>query len=549
MSEQEGKSPFDLGKLGGIVNSKRVTRRGVLQGAAALGALAALGPVAASCGSSSDSGSSASPSAASGPKKGGHIRSAIGGGSAKDTLDAHLSTTETQISSQWQIYDALMGWDQEHKLVNLLAESYEPNADATVHTVKLKSGLTFSDGKSVTADDVVFSFQRILDPKTAAIGKETLTGLKPSGIKKIDDLTVQFSLDQTNVIFFEALAYYNNAIVPVGYAPKGMNGAIGTGPWIVTSFDPGQQMEFKANPSYWGDGPYAEQLTMIEFADPTAKMNALLGGTCDHLAIVDASQAGVIQSSPGMKLLEAKTGGWDPMTMRVDVKPFDDVRVRQAFRLIVDRQQIIDQAKGGYGWLGNDMYAPFDPGYPSDLPQRVQDLEQAKSLLKQAGYDNDLAVELVCSTATGAGDVQAAQVFSQQAKQAGVTVNVKKVDPSVFYGDDYLKWTFAYDFWATRNYLPQTQVGTMPGAVYNETHWDDKEWVAIVQEAFKTVDEAARNELVSQASAIEYERGGYIITDFHVMLDAYSDTLSGLTPDNWGAESACKNRYNLMYFV
>ena len=157
------------------------------------------------------------------------------------------------------------------------------------------------------------------------------------------------------------------------------------------------------------------------------------------------------------------------------------------------------------------MYAPFDPGYPKDLPQREQDLEQAKSLLKQAGYDNDLTVELVCSTATGGGGVQAAQVFAQQAKDAGVTVKVNKVDPSVFYGSDYLKWTFAMDFWATRNYLPQTALGTQPGAPYNETHWNDPKWLGIVKEAFKTVDDTKRNELITEAMTIEYETGGNIV--------------------------------------
>ena len=220
VSDQEGKAGFDLSKIDEVINSHKYTRRTVLKGAAAAGALAAVGPVLSACGSSSPSSSSSSPAAA-GPTKGGHIRSGIGGGSAKDTLDAHLPTSEVQIGTQWQIYDALLGWDATHKLVNLLAESYEPNADGTKFQVKLKSGLQFHNGKSVTADDVVYSFQRILNPKTAAVGASDLVGLKASGIKKVDDLTVSFELSSPNVIFYEALADYRNAIVPVGYDPKG----------------------------------------------------------------------------------------------------------------------------------------------------------------------------------------------------------------------------------------------------------------------------------------------------------------------------------------
>ena len=470
VSDQEGKAGFDLSKIDEAINSHKYTRRTVLKGAVAAGALAAVGPVLSACGSSGSSSASGSPSAAAGPKKGGHIRSGVGGGSAKDTLDAHLPTSEVQIGTQWQVYDSLLGWDQQHKLVMLLAESYEPNADGTQHTVKLKSGLTFHDGKPVTADDVVYSFQRILNPKTAAVGSSSLTGLKASGIKKVDDLTVTFQLASPNVIFYEALAYYPNAIVPVGYAPKGMTGAVGTGPWKVTGFEPGVQTEFAANTNYWGTGPYADQLTMIEFADPTAKLNALLGGTVDHITLLESAQASVIKSNPAMELLQAKSGGWDPFTMRIDQKPFNDVRVRQAFRLIVDRQQMIDQAKGGYAWLGNDMYAPFDPGYPKDVTQRVQDIAQAKSLLAAAGYGSGLTVQLTTSTAVGAADVAAAQVFAQQANSPASRSTSTRSTPSVFYGTDYLKWTFAQDFWATRNYLPQVQDGTAPTAPFNETH-------------------------------------------------------------------------------
>jgi peptide/nickel transport system substrate-binding protein len=550
VSDKDKNSGFDVGEIHDIVHEKRVTRRDVLKGAAAVGAVAAFGSVASACGSSSsESSASPSASAASGPKKGGALRVGIGGGSAKDTLDAQISTTETQIDYQFLIYDSLMGWDPEHKIVMLLAEEYSPNADGSVHTVKLKSGLTFHDGSPVNADAVVYSFNRILDPKTAAAGKDQLKGLTASGIKKIDDLTVEFTLDKPNVIFYEALAYYNNAVVPIDYAPKGADGAIGSGPWVVTSFSPGQQLELKANPDYFGDVPYLDTLTLISFADPTAKLNALLGGTVDYMTLLDSAQVGTMQATPGFKVLEAKTGGWNPFTMRVDTKPFDDEKVRQAFRLIVDRQQMIDQAKGGYSWLGNDMYSPFDPGYAKDLPQRVQDLEQAKSLLKSAGYDNNLTVELICSTATGAGDVQAAQVFAQQAKGAGVKVHVKQVDPSVFYGDDYLKWVFAMDFWGYRNYLPQASIGSYPGGVWNETHWDDPEWIKLYDEAMKTVDDTKRNELITQASTIEYDKGGYIIYQFNKLLDAYTDKLGGAIPDNWGAEAANKLRFNLMYFV
>ena len=219
--------------------------------------------------------------------------------------------------------------------------------------------------------------------------------------------------------------------------------------------------------------------------------------------------------------------------MRIDVKPFSDVRVRQAFRLIVDRQQMIQLAYNTFGALGNDMYAPFDPGTPK-LPQRVQDLAQAKSLLKQAGYAG-LTVQLVTSAgALGADEVAAATVFAEQAKGAGVTVNMNKVDSSVFYGKQYLTWPFAQDFWYTRNYLAQAGQATMPGAPYNETHWKNAKWLAIVKQALGTVDETKRNQLIGEAQTIEYNEGGYIIWAFRNQVAAYSSKIAGVNPSKLG---------------
>jgi len=542
VSDQEGKSSFDLGKLGEIANSKRVTRRGVLQGAAAAGALVALGPVASACGGSSDTGTSASPSAAA--KKGGSLRVGIVGGSAKDTADPHMASFEPDIAIQYCVYEGLTAFDQQALVSNRLAEEIASNTDGSVWTCRLKPDLTWQDGKPVTAADVVYSFERIVDPKDPKTAVASLAGLKPGGTVKIDDLTVEFRLDPPNVIFPEGLAFRGSQLVPVDFDPQN---PIGCGPFKLTSFKPGEQFTFAPFADYFDGSPLVDDLTIIEFADDTARVNALNSGEVEAISQLPMTQTSVIEASDGLVLLNAETGAWRPFTMRIDVKPFSDNRVRQAFRLIVDRQQMIDQAYNGFGAIGNDMYAPFDPGTP-DLPQRMQDFEQAKSLLKQAGYEG-LTVELVTSAgALGADEVAAAQVFAEQAKGAGVTVNVKKVDSGVFYGEDYLTWPFAQDFWYTRNYLAQAGQATMPGAPYNETHWENAEWLAIVNEALTTVDEAKRNELIGQAQEIEFNEGGFIIWAFRNQVDAYSAKIAGLDPSrlgiplgNWG--------FRTVYFV
>ncbi|HJW75000.1 MAG TPA: ABC transporter substrate-binding protein, partial [Thermoleophilia bacterium] len=430
----------------------RYTRRQIVQGGVALGAAVTLGSLLAACGETSTGGTSASPSVGA-PTKGGDLLVGVGAGSAKDTLDAHMSINEPDIARQFELYEPLIGRDRDFQMVNLLAEEVSPSADALTWTVRLKEGLEFHDGKTVTADDVIFSFQRILDPKDLKAGAEFLQGLKPSGLKKLDDRTVEFGLDQPNAVFDSGLSYYQNTIVPIGYDPQK---PIGTGAFKFTSWRPGLDSDFARFDNYWGQVANVDSLKTIEFPDDTAKVNALLSGDVHMISNLPGSQIKVVEADPTFRVLNAKSGGWIPFTMRVDIPPFNDVRLRQAMRLIVDRPQMLQLALNDQGWVGNDMYAPFDPVYASDLPQRVQDTEQAKSLLKQAGQ-SDLRVELP-TTSDYVGFPESAQVMREQAKLAGVTVNVKKLDSGTYW-DGYLKFPFAQDWWYTRDYLLQTAAG------------------------------------------------------------------------------------------
>ena len=191
--------------------------------------------------------------------------------------------------------------------------------------------------------------------------------------------------------------------------------------------------------------------------------------------------------------------------MRVDTSPFDDPRVRQALRLIVDRQQMIDQTLSGFGEIGNDLYAPFDPAYAGkEFPQRQQDIEQAKSLLKAAGR-SDLQVELFTGDDIGSVAPAAASLFVQQAKLAGVEVKVTKKNP--FYGDDYLSYPFAQDFWNTRQYLPQVAVGSLPSGSFNETHFDDKTFQKLISDASRELDEAKRYDSAQGRAEDRVRRG------------------------------------------
>lgn len=524
MSEGQTQGPFQ----------DRFTRRQVLRGAVATGAVIGAGGLLAACGSSSSSSSAASGSAPTTGKikPGGALRVGATGGGAKDTIDAHLPTVDPDIMRCWNLYEPLAVRPPDFgPLEMMVAESLEAeHGKADSWIVKVRPGIEFHNGKTVTAEDVIFSLQRILDPKNPKTGSASIGYVDAKGIKKLSKDTVRIPLKFANATFPDDIGQYFNAIVPVGYDPAK---PVGTGAFMFESFTPGQQSVFKKFPNYWQSGkPYVDSLTIIDFADDTARVNALLGGQVDAIDNLPTGQIAQVQGNSALKVLIAQTGEWQPFTMRVDSAPFNDVRVRQAMRLIVNRPQMVEQVLSGQGRIGNDMYSPYDPAYDSSLPQRHQDIEQAKSLLKAAGHSS-LTVQLVTAPVFQ-GVVQAAEVFAQQAQAAGVTVNLRKIDTTTFYGSNYLKWPFAQDFWATREYLPQVAQGSLPNSPYNETHWANPQFIKLINEARGTLDQTKRVEILRQAEKLEYDTGGYIIPYFTNQVDAYSAKLTGFIPPKSG---------------
>jgi peptide/nickel transport system substrate-binding protein len=500
-----------------------------MHGALTGGAMLTAGGLLAACGSSNSSASSSS--AASSPpstgsiKAGGAISIGATGGGAKDTIDAHLPTADTDIMRCWNLYEPLAVRPPSFgPLEMMVAESIEAeHGKADSWIVKVRPGIEFHNGKTVTADDVIFSLQRILDAKNPKVGAASIGYVDIKNIKKLSSSSLRIPLKFANATFLDDIGQYFNAIVPVGYDPAK---PVGTGAFMYASFTPGQQSVFKKFPNYWQHGkPYADTLTIIDFTDDTARVNALLGGQVQAIDNLPTGQIAQVQSNSALKVLISHTGQWQPFTMRVDQAPFSDVRVRQAMRLIVNRPQMVEQVLSGQGRIANDMYAPFDPAYASSLPQRHQDLEQAKSLLKQAGHSG-LTVQLTTAPVFQ-GVVQAAEVFAQQATGAGVTVKLQKLDTGTFYGPNYLKWPFAQDFWATREYLPQVAQGSLPSSPFNETHWADPTFLKLIAQARGTLDATKRNQLLQEAETIEYKTGGYIIPYFSNQIDAYSSKLTG----------------------
>jgi len=265
----------------------------------------------------------------------------------------------------------------------------------------------------------------------------------------------------------------------------------------------------KRNPSYWEEGkPYVDEWEDISIDDNAARLNALLAGEIDMMSQLPFAQAKDQQQRGEIQVLAADSPAIQVFIMAVDIAPFEDERVRQAFRLIPDRQALIDGALFGFGSVGNDLAGKGLPFFAEDLPARDQDLEQARSLLRQAGAEN-LKVTLHTSDIVP-GFVEAATLLAQQAKGAGVTIEVKKEPPNAYFDTSllYTKLDFAQSFWTFSS-------------------------VPIWYDAQGAPDESTATELWGKIQQTQYEQGGYIVWENQQLVDGASTKVKGLKPSSF----------------
>lgn len=501
-------------------------RRQVLAGLATATAAGAGGLLAA-CGTGA-----ARPAAPGARKRyGGNLAAGLTGGSSADTLDPHQGLTYLDTARASALYEPLVKLSADAQLEYVLAREIAPrggNLDQWV--IRLRPGVRFHDGRPLTADDVVYTFRRIIEHKYSAVN--VLGPVHAAGITVLDPRTVLVPMSRPYASLPEQLAGILTAqIVPAGFDPA-RHTPNGTGPFQHHSFTPGQQSVFTRNPHYWQHGqPYADTLTIIDFTDTFALAGALIVGQIHAVGTLDGAQVPYLGNRPGVTTVASLAGTIVPFTMRTDQPPFSDVRVRQAMRLLVDRPQLIDTALDGYGTWASDVFSPYDPDFDASL-HRIQDLPQAMFLLKKAGHEN-LTVTLVTSP-IATGTVAMATVLAEQAKQAGVAIRLQQVPPATFFGPDYLKWGFSQDFYSFAPYLAQVTLSMLPTSPWNETHWADPAYVKLYNQANATLDSRLRKQIVTDMQMIDYDRGGYIIPAFIDTLDAYSTKITGYGPSRLG---------------
>ncbi len=430
------------------------------------------------------------------------------------------------------VYNRLVDVDDNFKVLPELASEWSVSEDGLTWTFKLRDGVKFHSGKDFSSADVVYSFKRLLDEKLGSGARAVLEFLDPDGIKAPDARTVTFTTKKPVVELPVLISNKFTNIVPDGAKHEDLVlKADGTGPFMQEEFTPNAPVRIlRKNPNYWDAGkPKADCLRITVAQEAVAAVSALKAGQVDLMLNVDPSVIPTLKDDPSVTLLE--TGASNSMTISfwVDTKPFDDVKVREALKAVVDRQAMVDTVLLGYGEPGADNPVPVgNPNsYVTEAPK--QDIEKAKALLAEAGHKDGLKFDLY--TAEGVpGMVRMAQVYAEQAKAAGIDINVIVTPAESFWDDVWLKQPAVTSAWSMRPPGEGLAVAYVQTAKWKETHWERPDYDALLNKANTTVDDAERRKLFQQTGELLAKEGGLVLPMFVHQVLALRKGCEGYTP-------------------
>lgn len=499
-----------------------VSRRRFLGGGAALGAGLLLGGALAGCAT----GTASEAPAGGEPVRGGRLRMGVVDGNQKGNLDPHIAIGYGSIIRGFALYAKPWEWSSTMQPQLALAEFAEPNADASVWTVRLRDGLEFHHGKTITADDVIHTIQRIQDPKVGSAVRDPF--VDAGALRKLDDRTVEVRfVGGRGYVAFPSVFVNFGGIVPTDFDP--VTNPVGAGPYKLAEFTPGQRSVFTRFDNYFREGtPYPDELEIIDFKDDTARIAALQAGQIDTADRVSADQLRVLEGDPKIKILVNRTGGAIGVNLNLAKAPFDDPRVVEAFKYLLDRDELVQRALGGRGRVANDLFSPDDPTFPTDIPQRTQDLARAKRLLAEAGQENltfDLTIGPVPNAAASAA------VIAEQARKAGVTVNINQVDSATFNGPDRDQWVASVPTGAPQNPLASRAKNYTPNAAVNPTHFDNPRYNELYDQLTSQPDENLRKPIAREMEQIFHDQGGEIVWGYVDSVDAYNSRVGGIVEE------------------
>jgi peptide/nickel transport system substrate-binding protein len=380
---------------------------------------------------------------AGGSQRGGTL--AVGALAPSTEVDPVAGFDGASIAVFQLVNEYLIWLEPDFTLRPQLAESWEPSADGATWTVALRKGVAFSDGRPLTANDVVTTFARLLAEDSGSAARTAFDGvLAADGVSAKDDATVVFTLQRPygDFPYLISAGTYNAVILKSDYAGDYTKSAIGTGPFTLTSFSATEGAKFARNESYWDAGkPYLDGVEIKFYQDLQSQFVGLQSGEVDTQVTSQVSLLAPLEGNDEYTVDQVSGTGVTVFTLRVDAAPFDKPEVREAIATALDRTAIITTLSSGLNTIGNDhLIAPAYPAAPTDIAQRELDKAKVTGLLTKAGVP-DLSFKLTFEPPTK----DYAVVIQEQLRQAGITVELDQRTSEEFYAGDQEKdtpWLF-----------------------------------------------------------------------------------------------------------
>jgi len=464
------------------------------------------------------------------PKRGGRLRQGLTGGATSDVMDPGKILDSYMINLQFgQLRNNLTEVAANGELAGELAESWEANADATQWIFKIRKGVEFHNGKTLTSQDVVDTLKHHYGEKSSSGAAGILTGV--DNVKADGPNTVVVNLKGGDADFPFILSDYHILICPSnGDGSIDWQSGIGTGGYSLVDHDPGIRSLTKRNPNYWKEGKaHFDEIESLGLEDPSARTTALRTDVVDCIQKVELKTAGRLGKLPGVNVIATTGNKQVTLPMRTDTAPFDSNHVRMALKLIIQRQDWLDKIAFGYGELGNDN--PIGPANlyrasTAELPQREYDPDKAKWHLKQAGMDS-LPVEFHAADTAFAGAVDAGQLMRESAKPAGINIDVIRQPNDGYWSDVWLKKPWCACYWSgrpTENWIfSQIYAADAP---WNDTIWKHERFNKLLVQGRAELNTEKRRDIYIEMQRIVNNEGGVVLPLFLSDVMALNDKLA-----------------------
>lgn len=474
-------------------------------------------------------------------KKGGRLRVGTSGANTSDSWDGRThSDLYMQMAAHGCVFDCLTEVTASGELVGELAESWEASSDAKTWTFKLRQGVTFHNGKSFGADDVIESLKIHTAEGAKSAAKPIVASI--SDMKKTGSHEIVFTLGKGNADFPFLLSDYHLLIYPAGSIDEAIAKGIGTGLYQVVSFDPGVRMVAKRYPNHYkGDSAgHFDEVEIIAINDGSARMNALLTGQVDAVSRVDFKTEPLLKANPNTEIFEVTGNQHFSFPMLSKTAPFDDNNVRNAIKHAFNREELLAKILLGHGAVGNDHpIGPANQYYAKDLPQTPYDPDKAKWYLKQSGLSS-IDLELSASDAAFVGAVNAAQLIQNSSKAANININVTQEPADGYWSNVWLKKSWCACFWsgrATEDWMFSTAYET--GVPWNDTQWDHPRFQELLYEGRAELNSDKRRQIYYDMQEILNTEGGVVIPLYANWVDAKSTKLASDSVGNvWAMDNA-----------